>query len=83
VTWEVNVTVDPGKKPKTMDIEYRTGPHKGKKQFAIYQVDKDRLTIWATKPGAAAEDRPRAFDKRDAKKTTLLVFHREHTFVIE
>src|SRR5262245_52013761 len=39
--WEVKVTVDPGKKPKTMDIEYQSGPHKEKKQYAIYKFEKD------------------------------------------
>jgi uncharacterized protein (TIGR03067 family) len=81
--WEIKVTVDPGKKPKTMDIEYQSGPHKGKKQFAIYKFEKDRLIMVATNPGAAEKDRPKASDKRDAKKTTVLEFNRQHSFVIE
>jgi uncharacterized protein (TIGR03067 family) len=81
--WDITITVDPGKKPKTMDIEYQSGPHKGKKQYAIYQIDKEQLKLLATHPGAKAEDRPKAFDKRDAEKTTLLEFHRNYLFSIE
>jgi uncharacterized protein (TIGR03067 family) len=81
--WEVTVRVDPGKKPRTMDIEYRDGPHKGKKQFAIYKLEKERLTILATAPGAAARDRPTTFDKRDVAKTTLLMFDRLHLFSVD
>jgi uncharacterized protein (TIGR03067 family) len=82
-TWEVTISVDPSKKLKTMDIEYHDGPHKDKKQFAIYKLEKERLTILATKPGAAAKDRPASFDKRDVAKTTLLQFDRNHLFSIQ
>ena len=81
--WEVTVRVDPGKKPRTMDIEYCDGPHKGKKQFAIYKLEKEQLTILATPPGAPPKDRPTSFDRRDGAKTTLLQFGRVHQFSVE
>jgi uncharacterized protein (TIGR03067 family) len=81
--WEVTISVDPDKKPKTMDIEYHAGPHKGKKQFAIYKLEKDQLTILATAPGAAAKDRPTTFENRDVATTTLMVFNRSHLFSID
>jgi uncharacterized protein (TIGR03067 family) len=64
--------LDPTKTPKAMDIKIESGEDKGKDQYCIYELDRDRLTICCAKPG---EDRP---TKPSAKKAgvTRFVFER-------
>src|SRR5262245_27871795 len=69
------LTVDSGKNPKTLDIVLESGEFKGKKQYAIYKLEGDRLTIVATPPGSAVADRPRDFGAKDSN-SKLLVFER-------
>ena len=68
-------TIDPVKSPKTLDMVLESGAFMGKKQYAIYKLEGDKLTIFAAPPGSAATDRPRDFKARDAE-ARLLIFER-------
>jgi uncharacterized protein (TIGR03067 family) len=66
------ITVDPSKKPKTMDYEMTGGVTKGKKQLGIYEFDGDTFKSCFAKPGA---DRPTDFKPGDGR--TVSVWKRE------
>ena len=68
-------TVDPAKNPKTLDFVLESGEAKGKKQYAIYKLEGDKMTIFVTQPGSPAGDRPRDFTAKDTD-ARLLVFER-------
>jgi uncharacterized protein (TIGR03067 family) len=72
---KLSVVLDLTKKPKRMVITHESGSEEGKKQYAIYEVVGDKLTIFATRPGAPEEDRPADFSAKDAK-ARLMVFER-------
>jgi uncharacterized protein (TIGR03067 family) len=44
-------TVDPGKKPKTIDLKSTSGRHKGKTLEGVYELDGDALKICFVEPG--------------------------------
>jgi uncharacterized protein (TIGR03067 family) len=39
------ITIDPTKKPPTIDTEVTDGDHKGSKMVGIYEISKDRLVV--------------------------------------
>jgi uncharacterized protein (TIGR03067 family) len=51
-------TIDPSKKPKTIDYEMTEGFTKGKKQFGIYELNGDTFKACFNAPGA---ERPTEF----------------------
>src|SRR5438067_1788012 len=51
--YDARISVDPKKKPKTIDNVHVTGAHKGKKQFGIYKLEGDNWIVCMTAPGAA------------------------------
>jgi uncharacterized protein (TIGR03067 family) len=51
-------TIDPTKKPKTIDYVMLAGLTKGKKQLGIYELDGDRVKFCFAAPG---QERPSAF----------------------
>src|SRR5262249_47534296 len=53
-TWKV----DPGRKPKTIDIEYTQGPEKGKKVLGICHLTKG---TWILALGPPGKERPSSF----------------------
>jgi uncharacterized protein (TIGR03067 family) len=67
--------LDEGKKPKTMDIAYDTGPFQGMSQYGLYKLDGDRLTVAVTPPGAREADRPREFRSQEGK-CVVFIFER-------
>jgi uncharacterized protein (TIGR03067 family) len=69
------ITVNPTKKPRTMDNLHQSGAHKGKKQFGIYKLEADKLTVCMTPPGSAESDRPKDFDTKDSTNV-VFVFER-------
>ena len=69
------LTVDPAKNPKTLDIVLESGEAKGKKQYAIYKLEGDKMTIFVTPPDSPDGDRPRDFTAKDTE-ARLLVFER-------
>ena len=67
-------TIDPTKKPKTLDIVLDDGPDKGKTWSLIYTLEGDRLQICGREAG---KDRPTSFDTKDQKDVILMIFRRE------
>jgi uncharacterized protein (TIGR03067 family) len=65
------ITVNPRKNPKTIDNVHETGEQKGKKQYGIYKLQGDKLTVCMTRPGSVEDDRPKDFATKD---TTHVVF---------
>lgn len=51
-------TVDPSRKPRTIDYVMLDGPTKGKKQLGIYELDGDRVKFCFSSPG---KERPAEF----------------------
>jgi uncharacterized protein (TIGR03067 family) len=69
--YSATITVDPGKNPKTMDNLHESGAQQGKKQYGVYKLEGDKLTVCMTPPGRAEADRPKDFA---TKGTTHVVF---------
>jgi uncharacterized protein (TIGR03067 family) len=57
-TYSGNFTIDPGKKPKAIDMKFTAGPEKGNTSYGIYEIDGDNLKICLT---ITAKDRPTEF----------------------
>ena len=69
------VKFDPTKKPHTLEVTHTKGPDKDKKQFGIYKLEKNKLTVCVTPPGKAEEERPAGFTTKDSDNV-LFVFER-------
>jgi uncharacterized protein (TIGR03067 family) len=57
----VTITVDPTKNPKCLVNLHQSGNDKGKRQYGVYKLEGDRLTICVTPPGADENTRPKDF----------------------
>jgi uncharacterized protein (TIGR03067 family) len=66
-------TVDPAKKPKTIDYEMTDGPTKGKTQQGIYELDGETVKFCFASPG---QDRPTEFTAKAGSGRTLSVWKR-------
>jgi len=66
------MSVDPKKKPKTIDNAHETGAHKGKKQLGIYKLEGVKWIVCMTAPGAAEKDRPKSFDTKDTANVVFI-----------
>jgi len=71
---KAKITIDPLKKPKTIDYQMTDGFTKGKKQFGIYEVDGGTFKSCFGKPGA---ERPTDFTSTPGDGRTLSVWKRE------
>jgi uncharacterized protein (TIGR03067 family) len=69
------ITVDPKKSPKAMDNLHESGEQKGKRQYGIYKLDGDKLTVCMSPRGAAEADRPKEFTSKGGKNV-VFVFER-------
>jgi uncharacterized protein (TIGR03067 family) len=65
-------SVDPAKKPKTMDSIWTMGPKKGMKTLSLYEVEGDNLKICSTE----GEQRPKEFTAKEGSKCRLAVWKR-------
>jgi uncharacterized protein (TIGR03067 family) len=72
VEYQAKVSLDSKKDPKTIDNVHETGVHKGKKQFGIYKLERDKWTVCMTPPGAAESDRPKSFDTKDTRNVVFI-----------
>lgn len=71
-------TLDAAKKPHSIDVTY-TGPIealKNSKQFGIYKIEKDTLTLCLSPLRTKEKDRPTEFSGK-AKGTMLMRFERK------
>jgi uncharacterized protein (TIGR03067 family) len=66
-------SVDPSKKPKTIDYSLTEGTNKGKMQLGIYEIDGDTLKFCFAVPGA---ERPTDFTAKPESGRTLSVWKR-------
>ena len=68
------LAIEPDKKPKAMTIKGTDGPNKGKTFPAIYEIDKDTLTICYDLSG---KETPAAFESKSGTKLFLVTYKRE------
>jgi uncharacterized protein (TIGR03067 family) len=66
-------TIEPTKKPKTIDYTMTGGPTKGKKQLGIYELAGDKVKFCFAAPGKA---RPTDFSTKEGSGRTLSVWKR-------
>ncbi len=71
---KAKITIDPSKKPKTIDYEMIDGFTKGKKQLGIYELDGDTFRSCFAGPGA---ERPNDFSSKPGDQRTLSVWKRQ------
>jgi uncharacterized protein (TIGR03067 family) len=66
-------TIDPAKRPKTIDYEVIDGPTKGKRHLGIYELDGDTMKSCFAAPD---EDRPTDFSTKQGDHRTLSMWKR-------
>jgi uncharacterized protein (TIGR03067 family) len=69
---EADFTIDPTKKPKTIDATATTGADKGKKTLGIYEFDGDTFKVCYSE-----KERPTEFSAKKGSGNTLDVYKRE------
>ena len=69
-------TIDPSRKPKTIDYQMIDGPTKGKKQLGIYELQGDTVKFCFGSPGS---ERPPDFTSKSGDGRTLSVWKRQKT----
>jgi uncharacterized protein (TIGR03067 family) len=67
-------TVDPSKKPKTIDYTVLEGPNKDMKQLGIYELDGDTVKFCFAGPG---QDRPKEFSTKAGDTRTLSTWKKD------
>jgi uncharacterized protein (TIGR03067 family) len=73
-TFEGTHRFDPNQDPKACDRTVTSGPNKGTKQYGIYRLDGDELTICSASSGFP---RPKEFKAPDGSNATLIVWKRQ------
>ena len=71
--FKAKITIDPSKKPKTIDYQMTDGFNKGQKQLGIYELEGDTFRSCFGKPGA---ERPTDFTSKPGDGRTLSVWKR-------
>jgi uncharacterized protein (TIGR03067 family) len=74
VIGEGTVKLDPTTKPKTVEITFTEGEHKGKTVLGIYEIEGDAFRVCVARPG---DERPADFSARAGSGCTLVVYQRE------
>jgi len=67
-------TIDPSRKPKTIDYEMIDGLTKGKRQLGIYELEGDTVKFCFGSPGS---ERPPDFTSKQGDGRTLSVWRRK------
>ena len=67
-------TLDPSKKPKTVDYQVIDGPTKGKKHLGIYELEGDTVKFCF---GAHDSERPKDFSSKPGDLRTSSVWKRQ------
>ena len=71
---QAKYTIDPAKKPKTIDYAMTEGFSKGKKQLGIYAIEGETVKFCFASPG---KDRPTEFTAKEGSGNTLSVWKRD------
>jgi uncharacterized protein (TIGR03067 family) len=71
---KAKITIDPSRKPKTIDYQVIDGPTKGKTHLGIYELEGDTLKSCFAAPGA---ERPTDFTSKQGDKCTSTVWKRD------
>jgi uncharacterized protein (TIGR03067 family) len=71
VYFKARFSIDPTKKPRTIDYTMTEGPTKGKTHLGIYKLDGDTVTFCFAAPG---KDRPTEFTAKEGSQQTLSVW---------
>src|SRR5262249_51939298 len=74
VFMKATFTIDPAKKPKTIDYTMTEGFTKGKKQLGIYEIEGETVKFCFASPG---KDRPKEFTAKEGSGNTLSVWKRD------
>lgn len=74
VLFKAKFTIDPTKKPKTIDYAMTDGPTKGKTHLGIYELDGDTVKFCFAAPG---NERPTDFTAKEGSGRTLSAWKRE------
>jgi uncharacterized protein (TIGR03067 family) len=74
VYMKAKFSIDPTKKPKTIDYEIVEGETKGKKVLGIYEIDGDKVKFCFSTPD---KDRPTEFTAKSGSGNTLSVWKRK------
>jgi uncharacterized protein (TIGR03067 family) len=74
VYFKAKFTIDPTKKPKTIDYTMTEGPTKGKTQLGIYELEGDTVKFCFAAPG---QERPTEFTAKEDSQRTLSVWKRD------
>ncbi len=71
---KAKITIDPSRKPKTIDYQMTEGVTKGKTQVGIYELFGDTFRSCFSAPG---DQRPADFTTKPGDRRTLTVWKRE------
>lgn len=74
VYFKAKYSIDPSKKPKTIDYMMTEGPTKGKTHLGIYELEGDTVKFCFAAPG---KDRPADFTAKEGSQRTLSVWKRD------
>jgi uncharacterized protein (TIGR03067 family) len=74
VFFKAKITLDPSKKPRTIDYQMTEGFTKGKTQLGIYELDGATFKACFAKPGA---ERPTDFTSKPGDGLTMSIWKRE------
>jgi uncharacterized protein (TIGR03067 family) len=74
VYFKARFSIDPTKKPKTIDYTMTEGPTKGKTHLGIYELDGDTVKFCFAGP---RKDRPKEFTCKEGSQRTLSVWKRD------
>lgn len=71
---KAKITIDPSKKPKSIDYQMTDGATKGKTQLGIYEVDGDTFKACFSAPG---DPRPTDFTTKPGDRRTSSTWKRQ------
>src|SRR5262249_31059546 len=74
VIGEATVKLDPTKKPKSIDVSFTEGRHKGQTLLGIYEIESGAFRVCVARVG---DERPAAFSAEAGSGHTLVVYKRE------